>query len=139
MAKSKSYYPDWGYYTLLFHAPMETVLWKELTAHDVFVFTELLGQRKQGKFDKPDTFIITPGMMKGRISGPTFYKAISNLIQRGFVEILEHGGVGTEGEHRANVYILSLKWQEVINQRQTEPGFLLPRLRAPGYRLRPKK
>jgi hypothetical protein len=134
MAKSKSYYSDWGCYTLLFHAPMSTDLWKELKAHDVFVYTELLSKRKQGLFGKPDTFILTPAMMKGRICLPTFYLSIKNLIQRGFIEIAEHGGIGVEGKHRANVFVLSMKWQEVIKRRETEPGFLLRRPWAPGYK-----
>ncbi len=113
---------------------MQTALWRELTAHDVFVYTELLGQRKQGKFGKPDTFILTPAMMKGRICHPTFYSSIKNLIQRGFIEIAQHGGIGVEGKHRANVFVLSMKWQEVINRRETEPGFFLPRPWAPGYK-----
>jgi hypothetical protein len=134
MAKPKTYDSDWGGFTKLFHEPMKTDLWKELKAHDVFVFAELLSKRKQGLFGKPDTFILTPSMMKGRICGPTFYASIRNLIQRGFIEIVEHGGIGAEGKHRANVFILSMKWREVIKQRETKRAYLLPRPWAPGYK-----
>jgi len=115
-----------------------TELWKELKAYDVFVYTELLSKRVQGKFNNPDTYILTPSMMEGRISKPRFYKSIGNLMRRGFVEISEHGGIGTEGLRRANIYVLSTKWQGVMEKRKQTPSYLLPRLRSPHYKLSQK-
>lgn len=114
----------------------QTELWYELKAYDIFVYTELLSKRSYGKGEKPDTFILTPIMMKNRVSAPRFYKSISNLLRRGLIEIHEFGGIGIEGQRRANVYILSTKWQGVLEKRK-EAGkerFLLPREHSPQYR-----
>jgi len=118
-----------------------TSMWKELTAHEVFVYTELLSKRSQGKFGNSETYLLTPGMMKGRIAKPTFYKAITKLIKCGFIEIYEHGGVGATGQGRANIYILSTKWQGVLEIRKQhgKDGYLLARDYALRYRPKQKK
>jgi len=103
---------------ITFHL-LESEAWKNLSKNAQWLYPYIAKEQVKARYRKTsdDVFSFEYGKVKGKISRPWFYKVRQELIENGFFEVIELGGLF----HKATKFKASEKWKSLsIEQKEKQ-------------------
>jgi len=119
MKKDKKHKEIDGKFVPLTLAMMRSEAWGRLSDRARVLWTEMTLEYIRLKYNPKKNekeFAFNYGRVKERMSNKPFYKAIKELVDNGFFEVMRPGGL----YHRCSLFKVSVKWKSISMQLKEE-------------------